>query len=154
MHDLEPYPLVGIPTVLEVQSRLGEAAGGLNVDSVTGDVNPHVTVTSNASMREIVKRTDGLGLCTMTQIEDDLRARRLVVLDADFELPQTCYGIVQLRGRSASPAALAFAQILREVKEELREREEKVTTISAARRSRRRRPGARPRARPSRTRPR
>jgi DNA-binding transcriptional LysR family regulator len=139
MGDLQPYPLVGIPTVREVQSRLGEAGGSLNVDSVTGDVNPHITVTSNACMREIVKRTDGIGLCTRSQIEDDLRTRRLIVLDVDFELPETGYGIVQLRGRSASPAALVFAQVLREVEEELRQSETKAAAMSKTSRSRRRR---------------
>ena len=62
LQDLEPYPLVGVPMLRELRQRLGEAAGRLDVDPLSGDIMPHITVTSIASVREIVMRTDGIGL--------------------------------------------------------------------------------------------
>lgn len=117
--DLGPYPMVGVPMLREVRQRLGRNGGRLDVDRLTGDVIPHIAVTSIASMREIVMRTDGIGLCTRQQIRRELAARRLVGLDVDFELPSTGYGIVTLRGRSLSPAARAIVQILQDVETEL-----------------------------------
>lgn len=121
MAELDPYPLVGVPIAREIRRRIGHAPGRLDVDHLTGDVSPHITVTSIASMRRIVGSTDGIGICPLAQVQVDLDARRLVVLVADFDLPSTAYGIVWLRGRSVSPAALAFLQILREVEMELRQ---------------------------------
>ena len=121
--DLDPYPLVGVPMLRELRQRLGQAAGRLDVDPLSGDIMPHITVTSISSMREIVMRTDGIGLCASQQIERELAARRLNTLDVDFELPSSGYGIVSLRGRSMSPAARTFVQILREVEAELQQAE-------------------------------
>ena len=62
-----------------------------------------------------------------------------VVMDVKFELPKTAYGIVSLPGRSPSPAARAFAQVLRDVEAELRQREDKLAAAIATGRSQRQR---------------
>ncbi len=72
LKDLDPYPLVGVPMLLELRQRLGKAAGRLDVDPLSGDIMPHITVTSIASVREIVMRTDGIGLGAPQQIQREL----------------------------------------------------------------------------------
>lgn len=121
--DLDPYPMVGVPTLRELRQRMGKTASRFDVDPVTGDIIPHLNVTSIASMREMVMRTDGIGLCTLEQIRREPGADRFAVLDVDFDLPSTGYGIVSLRGRSRSPAAETFVQTLKEVEAELQQAE-------------------------------
>jgi len=77
-------------------------------------------------MREILTRTNGIGISTLAQVQRELADRRLVVLDVDFELPSTGYGIVSLRGRNLSPAARTFSQMLREIEAELQQAEQPV----------------------------
>jgi DNA-binding transcriptional LysR family regulator len=119
IEDFDRYPAIGVPTVREVGPRLGKIRRRQSVDHLTGDLIPDVSVTSAATMREVVKRTDGIGLCAPSQLWQDLRTGSVVILETDFEPPSTGYGMAWLRGRTLSPAATAFLEILRGVEAEL-----------------------------------
>lgn len=117
--DVLAHPIVGAPIPARVL-RLGELAGlPLAFDPVTGDFLPHVTTTSVATAKAIVQRTDGIGIAACMLIDPELRSGALQILDAEVPKLRTAYGVVFLRDRSLSPAALAFVATLREVETEL-----------------------------------
>lgn len=112
------YPFVGPRGPYQ---RLAEAAGnaaGLQVDAATGNIVPRLSITSIATARAIVQRTDGVGLATWPQLADDVELGRLVMLDVNWQPVTTDYGIVTVRDRTLSPAAEALAGIIREVEAE------------------------------------
>jgi DNA-binding transcriptional LysR family regulator len=119
VEELNEYPFVGVPMLRQVGPRLGGVLSHLTVDQLTGDMIPQIAITSIAAMREIVKRTDGIGLCVPNQIDDDVRAGRVTILRTLFEPPSTAYGVAWLRGKTLSPAAQTFVEILRTVEREL-----------------------------------
>lgn len=114
LEDLEPYPLVGVPMTRTITRSFGGVVGRLDVDHSTGDINPHVTVTTTTGIREVVRHTDAVGLCVAAHVADDCRAGRLAILTVDFEMPSTGYGFAWLRGRRLTPAAQEFMQLVRE----------------------------------------
>jgi DNA-binding transcriptional LysR family regulator len=116
--DIRPYPFVGVPIVKELPWPTGRGNTPFMVDHLTGDIVPRIATTSLQAMRELVQRTDGIGLCPPSEVRPDVLAGRLALLDTDFEIPHTEYGMVWLKGRSLSPAARAFMAILREVEAE------------------------------------
>lgn len=117
--DLDPYPFVGISMNRAISARMGKTFRLLAVDHLTGDVLPHIATSSLCAMREIVRRTDGLALCPRQPLEADLRAGQLTLLDTDFELPTTNYGIATLSGRTLSHAAAEFIRAVREVEADI-----------------------------------
>jgi DNA-binding transcriptional LysR family regulator len=116
---IQPYPLIGIPMVSDMLLKMGATTNKFMVDHLSGDVVPPISTTSLHSMRELLLRTEGLGLCLPSQVRADVEANRLTVLKLDFGLPSTGYGIVRLRGRSLSRAALAFIHAVRDIEAEL-----------------------------------
>lgn len=121
--DVRPYPLVGIPMVSDMLLKAGATTNKFMVDHMSGDVVSHIATTSLYAMRELLLRTDGVGLCLSSQVTEDVKAGRLAVLNLDFALPTTDYGIARLRGRNLPSAAGAFIQALREVEREYEEPE-------------------------------
>jgi len=116
LEDLLQYPLVGI----RLPGRVGQLllpGAAVVTDLLTGDMLPRITTTSIAAAREIVKRTNGIGIGAQ-EIAADLRAGRLVALALQVPGLETRYGIARLRDRSASPAELTFMTLLREVEAE------------------------------------
>jgi DNA-binding transcriptional LysR family regulator len=109
------YPFVATAIGGRVLQQFPPGAPGLLVEHATGGLMPRISITSIEAMREIVRRTDGVGLCTRMQIADELRHNRLVVLDVDFAVPGTGYGIAWLRDRTLSPAARSFVATIQAV---------------------------------------
>lgn len=120
--DVDPYPLVGVPLSGVAPRMLGEAlrpiASKLAVDPVTGDMVPTIAVTSLHAAREIIKRTDGIGLFAEPDYRDDVAMSRLVPLETEFALPSTAYAMVWLRDHRLSPPTLRFMEFMREVRSE------------------------------------
>jgi DNA-binding transcriptional LysR family regulator len=117
LEDLLQYPLVGI----RMPGRIGQLlppGTAVVTDLLTGDMLPRITTTSIAAAREIVKRTNGIGLGAQ-EIAGELRAGKLVALALEVPGLEARYGIARLRDRSASPAELMFMTLLREVEAEL-----------------------------------
>lgn len=121
LHDVLEYPLVATAIGGRVLQHFRAGTPGLSVDPATGDLMPRISITSIEAMREIVSRTDGVGLCTPLQIADDLRRGRLEVLGTQFEVPGTGYGVAWLRDRTLSPAARAFVATIQSVEAAIEE---------------------------------
>jgi DNA-binding transcriptional LysR family regulator len=117
MRQVLEFPLVGIRMPARI-ARFLPADAGLTPDLLTGDMLPRITTTSTYAAREIVKRSNGVGLCIAGDITGEIAAGELVVLELDAALLQTQYGIASLRDRSPSPAESAFVHLLRQVERE------------------------------------
>lgn len=113
------YPFVGPRGPYQLLAETAGDAAGLQVNTTTGDIVPRLSVTSIATARAIVQRTDGIGLATWPQLADDVKLDRLVVLNVAWQAVTTEYGIVTVRDRTLSPAAEALAAVIREVETEL-----------------------------------
>lgn len=113
------YPIVGVPLPPAAFSAGKLAPPRLTLDATTGDVVPNVTTTSIAAAREIVKRTNGIGIAPPIQIAADIASGTLVVLSADARHLWTGYGIAQLRDKVPSPGVRAFIDVLKKVEAEI-----------------------------------
>ena len=116
---LVEYPTVGFAMTRRVMPYLSSYRDQVTTDPATGDLLPRLMVSTLYAMREIVKRTDAVGLCPFGPIAEDVAAGRVSVLRTDFETPSSGYGLVSLRDRDLSPAASAFRDVLREVEAEV-----------------------------------
>lgn len=117
LEEILRYPLVGI----RLPGRIGQLflpGAAVVPDLLTGDMLPRITTTSTSAAREIVKRSNGIGMGTR-EVAGELCAGTLVALDWEAAGLETRYGMARLRDRSASPAELAFMALLREVEAEL-----------------------------------
>jgi len=113
------YPLIGtpIPPRFLGSEELKPSAGFIN--PVTGDLVPRISTCSVAAARAIVKRTNGIGITGLVQVEDDVCNGTLAILPARISTFRSGYGIAWLRGRELSPAAQAFITTLKAVESEL-----------------------------------
>jgi len=108
-----PFATSALPSRLD--SLSASEVGASSADRRNGVTMPQVRVESPVLARRIVMESDAFSVGLPSQIAPDVALGRLVVLP--FELPglETRYGIIRRSDRSASPAATAFMQILREV---------------------------------------
>lgn len=136
--DLKSYPLVGITMTRAVRARIGAIVSLGQVDRLTGDVAPVVATSSLCAMREVVRRTDGVAICPPSEVREDVRAGRLAILEADFDLPSTGYGMVTLRRRNLSLATRAFMEVMREIEAQSAQGDGHVAARRPVRRARQR----------------
>ena len=80
-----------------------------------GPIATTIRVDTFRLLRDIVIHSHALGLATSSQTEADERAGLITRLPLELPWMHTQYGFVRLRGRTPSPAALAFMEKLREV---------------------------------------
>ena len=90
---------------------------------MSGDFVPAIAVNSFAIARQIAAGTDVLVPGAAPMLSADVEAGRLVILDYRPPEMRTRYSIITLRGRTPSPAALAFIDRLRAVEAEVAESE-------------------------------
>jgi DNA-binding transcriptional LysR family regulator len=134
------YP-VASPLVPANASSVVESAGPMlgAFDAMSGDFLPAITVNSFAIARQIAAGTDALVPGAAPMLAADLAAGRLVKLDYASPEMRTYYAITTLRGRTPSPAALAFIEILREVEAEVAASEATSNHVGARKKTRLRR---------------
>jgi DNA-binding transcriptional LysR family regulator len=92
-------------------ARISGASGRFDAD--TGDFQPTIQVNSMGLAREIVAYSDALLPATLSMVQYEVDVGRLMLLDAK-PLPismHPCY--FYRRGRTPSPAALTFMEMLR-----------------------------------------
>jgi DNA-binding transcriptional LysR family regulator len=119
LQEVLEYPLVGVRLPQRILPPPKPGTHGISIDPMTGDLTPHITMTSIATSRAIVTRTDGIGMAVPMQVAQDVHQGTLAILDCDTRNLRTSYGITSLRARTLSPAAEVFVSVLREVEEEL-----------------------------------
>lgn len=82
-------------------------------------LRPSIRVDTFGLVRDIVCSSNALGLATSGQVEADLKRGALVWLPLELPWAHTNYGFIRLRGRTPSPAALAFMDEVRAAEKEL-----------------------------------
>lgn len=138
--DVFAYP-VASPLVPANASSVVTSAGPMSgaFDTMSGDFLPAVTVNSFAIARQIAAGTNVLVPGAATMLAADVEAGRLVILDYRPPEMRTRYSIITQRGRTPSPAALAFSETLLEVENEVAESEASSNRDSARKKPRPRR---------------
>jgi len=84
-----------------------------------GNVRPTIRVDTFQLVRDIVLNSDALSLAAACQTIEDVKQGLLVRLPIPAPWAHTNYGFIRLKGRTLSPAALAFMEIVREVEAEI-----------------------------------
>jgi len=75
-------------------------------------------------IRRIVMESDAVSGAVPSQIAADLAAGRVAILPLELPGLHSAYGVIRLARRTASPAALAFIEELRQVEAEIAAREQ------------------------------
>jgi DNA-binding transcriptional LysR family regulator len=88
-------------------------------DADTQRISPRLRVESVAGILRIVLNSDALGSAPMFVIADEIAEGRIVALPIAPPWFALNYGFLWRRGRSFSPAALAYMQIVREIETRL-----------------------------------
>jgi len=123
LEDAGAFPLVATPLPERVWHVLRGTRPALEPPHRLEDAPPRppIQVNSFELIRRIVLECDALGLATPAQIAADVRAGSLVALDLEVPGLESNYGVITLAGRTLSPAAGAFIDILQETERELAE---------------------------------
>lgn len=118
--DLMDFPWVGPTTPGRMSQAMPqeEAVFG-TFDRVHGRFLPRITVETFTAARDIVASGLELGVAVPLQIRREVEAGLLILLPVTPPWLRLNYGFVTRRGRSRSPAALAFMTILRGVEAEI-----------------------------------
>jgi DNA-binding transcriptional LysR family regulator len=117
--DIRRYPIAlsALPSRLKFLSVGEKGAPGEQL--ANGSTVPQVRAEAPSLARAMVMESDALSVQLPRQIAHDVALGRLVELPIELPGMETRYGIIRRAGRSVSPAAAAFIQILREVETEL-----------------------------------
>jgi DNA-binding transcriptional LysR family regulator len=83
------------------------------------DLRTAIRVDTFRLARDIVLASNALGIATPSQIMTEQRQRHLVLLPIALPWLHSNYGFIRLRGRTPSPATLAFMGHVLEVEEEI-----------------------------------
>jgi DNA-binding transcriptional LysR family regulator len=119
MPELLEYPLVNVRVAARTVAPGQLQPSPFAIDPRTGDMLPHITTTSIATARAIIKRTDAIGIAAPVQLAEDLRLGAVAIVDMDAGFLQSSYGIACLRGKVLSPGAQAFVSCLKAVEGEM-----------------------------------
>jgi DNA-binding transcriptional LysR family regulator len=121
LDDIGTFPLVATPLPERVWHLLRRAGpGAVASHRAQGSApRPPIQVNSFELIRRIVLESDAVGLATASQISDDVQAGLLQTLDLVVPGLESNYGVIILAGRTPSPAAEAFVEILRQVEAEV-----------------------------------
>jgi DNA-binding transcriptional LysR family regulator len=117
--DMRQYPIAlsALPSRLKFLSVAANGAPGELLPN--GSTVPQVRAETPSLARSIVMESDALSVQLPRQIAPDVALGRLVELPIDLPDVETRYGIIHRAGRSVSPAAAAFIEILRLVESEI-----------------------------------
>lgn len=88
-------------------------------DSETRRMAPRIRVESFSGILRVVMNSDALASAPLFVIADEIAEGRIVVLPLAPEWLRLNYGFMWRRGRSFSPAALAFMELVREIEARL-----------------------------------
>jgi DNA-binding transcriptional LysR family regulator len=102
VEDTEAFPLVAS----SLPRRLANLRTAIRVDTFR-------------LARDIVLASNALGIAVSSQIASELRDRLLVFLPISVPWLHSNYGFIRLKGRTPSPATIAFMQRVLEVEEEI-----------------------------------
>jgi DNA-binding transcriptional LysR family regulator len=84
-----------------------------------GNLRPTIRADTFQLVRDIVLNSNALGMAADCQIVEDVEQGLLVRLPIQLPWAHSNYGFIRLKGRTLSPAALAFMDAVREVEAEM-----------------------------------
>lgn len=121
LEDVGTFPLVATPLPERIWHLLRGAGPGTVASHPAQNSahRPRVQVNNFELIRRIVLESDAVGIATASQISDDVQAGLLQTLDLVVPGLESNYGVIILAGRTPSPAAEAFVEILRQVEAEV-----------------------------------
>jgi DNA-binding transcriptional LysR family regulator len=117
--DFSEYPLVGNRVPERVGNFLAASGGGTGGKDQHGPFRVKIDVATFAATRRILLATDGITLAPLAQVAQELRDGNLTLLRTGGSTPRMHSGLIYLRGRSLSPAAVQLVQELRRIKGEM-----------------------------------
>jgi len=119
--DVADYPFVGFKLSAEF-AHMAEPQGRFGfVDPVTGDLIAKVECYSVAATKQIVAVSNAIGAATLSMIWREVRDGELAPIALVIPGFETAYSIVTWRGRTLSPEAQAFIDIIRAIDAETEE---------------------------------
>ena len=122
---LQEYPLVMTKLPLRMLDSITETCGFKKYPEWLKKL-PIIKCDYVKIAKEAAAASDAVGFIMLPMIERELRSGELVLLPVDFPELRTHYGIVQIRGRTLSPAAKVFITLLQEVDDELSRTEQEL----------------------------
>lgn len=119
LQDILPYPLATTDISPEIWARvLGNDLSGFDPVALAGQAWT-VHCPSLVAIAELIAASDAIGILTRGMIRRELQEGSLTVLPFEGSTPSADWGIISRRGRTLSPAAEAFVEVVREVDEEM-----------------------------------
>lgn len=116
LSDLMAYPWVGPSLPARMRAIVPDDGSPCGVhDARTGRFHPRVLVETFSAAMEIVKAGDGLSAALPAQLAADLADGTLALIPLELPWLVIHYGLITRRGRTLSPAAIAFRDMLRSV---------------------------------------
>jgi DNA-binding transcriptional LysR family regulator len=114
--DLLDYPWVGPSFPARIVAALPQVEKAFGViDEVENRFYPRILVETFSSAKRIVLAGDAIGAAISSQIERELAERLCAILPVEAPWLSLNYGFIRKRGRTPSPAAKAFMEIVREI---------------------------------------
>ena len=112
-----PWATTTAPARMRMVLPLADKAFGVFNQS-DDSFRPRIVVETVAAAREVVLASDALSVTLPELIEREIKDREYVLLPIDLPWLKLNYGFFWKRGRTHSPAAIAFMQIVQTVESE------------------------------------
>jgi DNA-binding transcriptional LysR family regulator len=116
VEDLMGFPWVGPTAPARVRLAMQETDRPFGYFSDVGQrFSPRITVDTLAAARDIVLASDALSVSLPSLIDRELRAGLYALLPIDLPWMSLNYGFIWKKGRTLSPAANKFMQLVRAI---------------------------------------
>jgi len=116
LDDLLDYPWVGPTYPARVRAALPDVERPFGViQQAENRVRPRVLVETISTAKRVVLAGSAIGAAIPSQIERELKEGLLAILPVEAPWLSLNYGFVLKRGRTPSPPAKAFMEIVREI---------------------------------------
>ena len=116
LRDLTDYPWVGPSLPARMRAVVPDENKPFGVHDVRNDrFQPRVLVETFSAAKEIVKAGDGLSAALPAQLAGEIADGTLALVPVSLPWLDINYGFITRRGRSLSPAAVAFRDVLKAV---------------------------------------
>ncbi len=116
LRDLTDFPWVGPSLPARMRAGIPDEDKPFGVHDARNDrFQPRVLVETFSAARDIVKAGDGLSAAFPAQIAGELANGTLALVPLNLPWLEINYGFITRRGRSLSPAAIAFRDVLKTV---------------------------------------
>jgi DNA-binding transcriptional LysR family regulator len=118
--DLLDYPLVGPSYSSRTSASMPKILRRFGViDEVEKRFHPRILVETFHTARRVVLASSAIAAAIPCQIERELKEGLFTILPVETSWLRANYGFITKRGRTPSPAVIAFMEIVREIEREI-----------------------------------